>query len=105
MSTPYTTSWTFDNLTGGDLSFTNIFSSETDLGGFVSFTDNAGDPYWINAGNLQGMEFAGFSSAAFGANSSSTFQISYTVTVTNPNEAITSLQEFFLAHALVGTPG
>ena len=71
----------------------------------MSFTDNAGNPYFISSGNLEGMEFSGFSSAARGASASSTFQLSYSVTVTNPNEAITSLQEFYLAHALIGTAG
>ncbi|HEY1933799.1 MAG TPA: SdrD B-like domain-containing protein [Acetobacteraceae bacterium] len=105
MPTPftYTTSWTFDNLTGGDLSFTDIVSNEQDYGSYQSFTDGAGDPFWLaGLGNLQGMEWSGVRSSALGTHSETQFQISYNVNVTAPGEAITSIEQAYLVDEFLG---
>jgi uncharacterized repeat protein (TIGR01451 family) len=101
---PYTTSWTFDNLINGDLTFSSIAASESDYGFFTSFTDGAPDPYGIANHSLLGMEWGGFEAGVAGPGASTTFTISYDVAVSDPTQAITSLQQLFLVDAILG-PG
>ena len=111
-SSPYTTSWTFQNLVNADLSFSSIVSTEVDYGNFTSFTDSAPEPYAIatpyNLTNpndgLLGMEWGGFAAGVTGPNSSTTFTINYNLDVTNPAEAITSLEQLYVVDTNVG-PG
>ena len=103
-SNPYTTSWTFHNLTIGDLSFSSIVSTEADWGYFSSFTDNAPDPFAISVPGLTRHRMGWLRGGFTGPNASTTFTINYNVNVTNPDEAITSLQQLYLVDELIG-PG
>ena len=103
---PYTTSYTFQNLTSGDLSFTGITSVESDYGTFVSFTDTAPDPAnpLSNLGELGFGWTGGYEALISGPSSGSTFTISYNVTDNDPTQAITSIQQLYVVNSLIG-PG
>ena len=88
----------------GDLSFSSINSYEVDYGNFTSFTDTAPAPLDVSSGSLLGIGWGGFLAGVPGANSSTTYTISYTVNATNAAEAITRLAQLYVVDANVG-PG
>ena len=93
-----TTTWTFQGpLQSGDLDFGTITATEQDAGITLPFYGSPGPvaPVAASLAGLSGIWWAGYQFGIFGPNSSLDITLGYTVTETNPAEAINSIEQYY----------
>jgi protocatechuate 3,4-dioxygenase beta subunit len=95
---------TFNPVSYGVLSFTNISATETDIGSTIPFTSAAGVAAAVNTLNGPAIAWGGFSSGAYYANSSQVLNFNYTVSSTSSTELIDTVGQLYTADYF-GGPG
>lgn len=97
-----TSSLGFNNLTVGDLTFSNVLVSETDVGNATSFISSGPSFAGVTTPGATGVEWALFSSGVYGPGSSETMTFSYDVSSSDPTMAITSINSLYVVDLLAG---
>ncbi len=96
----YTQSWS--PVTDGLLTFTNISVNEVNVGSVEAFVATASQPT-IASGTEHGIQWNGFSTLTYGAESSQTLTFNYDVTSASGTELISSINSQYVIDTLFGT--
>ena len=91
------TTWTFQGLQSGDLDFGTIDAVEQDIGLVLPFY-GVPAPQAASLSGLSGIWWSGYQFGIVGPNSSLNLTLGYTITDTNPSEAISSVAQYFNAN-------
>ena len=93
----------FNLFSTNNLSFTNIWVSEVNTGLVLPFVGAVGQPFGIATVNGATIDWAGFSTGVYYANSTEVLNISYTVTSTDGANLIDAMSQNYIHDVAIGS--